>query len=189
MTTVQTPILERLGPMGPTEWQKNKKLVEISSLFSVDDILRDPKYVFKPELKDETRLDRLLGAASKHQQQNPLPAGPVSLGNSAVPVHQNDGNFSGILSAPTKAGQVANLAQSLQIQEPPPPALRNGENRVPSRDILNPSTVGQNLSLSQHQETNEEQQLKASVSSPRPSKRHRSSSSAEPRSALALSLD
>ncbi|KAK2690830.1 hypothetical protein QWA68_010379 [Fusarium oxysporum] len=193
---LQIHILERLGPHGPKGWRKNKKAVWLTSLFSTEDILRNPEPQVKSEMVDENWVDQLPDAASEPKPQNPWQRSlepqqpdlwyrsPEPPSNDQAPVEQDGENCPRESSPPAIPVQDAHLSQSPQLREPVP---SNWENNV--RDARSP--IRQNLSptaedwrLAQHRDDHLEYGRWVNPVTPR----RRRAPSAEPVSALSLSL-
>ncbi|TVY74737.1 hypothetical protein Focb16_v004842 [Fusarium oxysporum f. sp. cubense] len=161
---LQIHILERLGPHGPKGWRKNKKAVWLTSLFSTEDILRNPEPQVKSEMVDENWFDQLPDATSEPKPQNPWQRSlepqqpdlwyksPEPPSNDQAPVEQDGENCPRESSPPAIPVQDAHLSQSPQLREPDPSNWENNvrDARSPVRQNLSPTT--EDWRLAQHRD-------------------------------------
>ncbi|KAF5251758.1 hypothetical protein FANTH_3368 [Fusarium anthophilum] len=181
----QTAILQRLGPLGPKEWERNTRFRQPSSLFTTEDILGNRLAVFYN--KDVVGIPR---ANSIPQVHGSSPAPPS--GNKA-PDQPKKRELRGYLSPSSILRNAAKLPQSLPAEKPRSSTSADGENRNPYQGDQKMSTSSQDASLSQLKKGYDKHDSQAPVPNERldrnPSAPAPAPASTEPRSALSVSLE
>ncbi|KAF5638131.1 hypothetical protein F52700_4836 [Fusarium sp. NRRL 52700] len=103
---LQKTILQRLGPLRPNSWKRNKKHRSIKALFSIEDILRNSQPAIKSELEDEDCMDQLPDTISVPREQWKAEINSIERSSSAslrimeMSWNQNGGNCSREASPP-----------------------------------------------------------------------------------------
>ncbi|KAF4951214.1 hypothetical protein FGADI_7619 [Fusarium gaditjirri] len=193
---LQIHILERLGPHGPQGWRKNKKAVWLTSLFSTEDILRNPQPQIKWEMELDDWFDRLPDAASeprpktsRHRspespQQDSWNRSPEPPSNDEAPFEQYGEDCQRESSPPAIPVQDAHLSQRPQLREPASSDWENNFRNARSSVRQNLDPTAEDWRLSQHQNDHLEHGHWVNLATPR----RRRAPSAEPVSALSLSF-
>ncbi|KAF5584052.1 uncharacterized protein FSUBG_12923 [Fusarium subglutinans] len=186
MRQLQTDILQRLGPLGPKEWEKNTRFRQTSSLFTIEDILGNRLSVFKSVFEHKKGAPGIPRATSIPREHGSLPAPPS---DDKAPDQQNKHELSRYPSPPSILRNAAKLPQSLPAEKPRSSTPANGENRSPYQGDQESSTSSQDSSLSQPKEGYDEHDGQVSVPNERPGRNSSPQTSTEPRSALSVSLE
>ncbi|KAF5571416.1 hypothetical protein FPHYL_452 [Fusarium phyllophilum] len=183
---LQTAILQRLGPLGPKEWERNTRFRQPSSLFSIEDILGNRLSVFKSVFEYKKGAVGIPGATSIAREHGSSPATPS---DDKTPDQQNKRELSGYPSPTSILRNAAKPPQSLLAEKLRSPTPEDGEIRNPSQGDQKASSSAQDSTLSQVEEDYDEHDSQVSVPDERQGRSPSLPASTEPRSALSVSLE
>ncbi|KAF5989361.1 hypothetical protein FBULB1_1019 [Fusarium bulbicola] len=177
----QTAILQRLGPLGPKDWERNTRFRQPWSLFTIEDILGNRLAVFYKH--DAVGTPRATSIPREHGSS------PTPPRNNKAPDQPKKRELSDYPSPPSIPRNAAKLSQSLPAEKPRSSTSAKGENRNPNQGNQKSSTSSQDSSLSQLKKGYHEHDSQISVPNERPGRNPSPQTSTEPRSALSVSLE
>ncbi|KAF5694065.1 hypothetical protein FDENT_1369 [Fusarium denticulatum] len=187
MGELQTAILQRLGPLGPKEWERNTRFRQPSSLFTIEDILGNRQSVFKSVFEYKKGAPGTPRATSIPREHGSSPAPPSD--NNKAPDQQKKHELSGYPSPPSILRNAAKLSQSLPAEKSRSSTSVNGENRNPDQGDQKTSTSSQDSRLSHLKEGFDEHDNQVPVPNERLGRNPSPPASTERRSTLSVSLE